>query len=334
MKLTEVPVIDFKPFLLGSASERSAIARAIDRACRRIGFLVLVNHGVSPVLCDDVYTASHRFFDLPDEEKRKVEQWKDDVMRGYSPLLRESLAHSRDEMAPGDLKESFSIGPIDVDSSDAYFTNPNARPFFIENIWPNQPAWFRSSWETYYRAMSALAADVMKAFALALGLNEEFFQDKIDRHISVLRVINYPAQQVTPAPGQLRAGAHTDYGSLTILRQDGQPGGLQVRNDDGLWLDVPFVPNSFVINIGDLMMQWTNDQWRSTLHRVVNPPESVRGESRRQSLVFFHQPNYDAVIECIENCRQHGAPAKYPAVTSGAHLYSKFTKTTTYTASQ
>lgn len=134
---------------------------------------------------------------------------------------------------------------------------------------------------------------------------------------------NYPAQDVPPAPGQIRAGAHSDYGSLTILAAEDKPGGLQVCNADGQWVGVPIVPGTFIVNIGDLMARWTDDAWVSTLHRVVNPPADAGAHSRRQSLVFFHNPNYDAVISGLA---PSGA-SKYPATTSGEHLRQLFTAT-------
>ena len=138
---------------------------------------------------------------------------------------------------------------------------------------------------------------------------------------------NYPSQTATPADGQLRAGAHSDYGSLTILRAEDRPGGLQVFTREGAWIDVPIVPDCFIVNIGDLMAQWTNDHWVSTLHRVANPPPERAGDSRRQSLVFFHNPNYDAPVECLPSCRSAERAAKYPPTTSGDYLRSRFTAT-------
>ena len=146
---------------------------------------------------------------------------------------------------------------------------------------------------------------------------------------SPLRVRNYPALEEPPAPGQLRAGAHSDYGSLTILKAEDKAGGLQVRNQAGAWVDVPILADCFIVNLGDLMARWTNDYWVSTLHRVVNPPMELAPLSRRQSLVFFHNPNYDASIECIPSCQGPANPPKYSVTTSGEHLRSQFVRTQT-----
>ncbi len=129
-----------------------------------------------------------------------------------------------------------------------------------------------------------------------------------------------------PLPGQLRAGAHSDYGSLTILLPEAAPGGLEILAPDGAWRPVPAIPGAFIVNIGDLMARWTNDRWVSTVHRVVNPPADALGSVRRQSLAFFHQPNYDALIECIPGCAGPGRPVRHAPITSGNHRLMKVTK--------
>ena len=135
---------------------------------------------------------------------------------------------------------------------------------------------------------------------------------------------NYPDLDKPPLPGQLRASAHTDYGTLTILLPDDAPGGLQVKaRGDDRWLPVPHVPGAFVINLGDLMRRWTNDKWESTLHRVVPPPEDAEGSTRRQSIAFFHNINADYVVECIPTCTDKDNPPKYPPITAQDHLMQK-----------
>jgi isopenicillin N synthase-like dioxygenase len=193
-------------------------------------------------------------------------------------------------------------------------------------LWAERPEGLKTAWLEYFKVMEVLAADLMRIFALALNLPERFFDDKIDKHISMFRVLNYPDQADAPLPNQFRSGAHSDYGSLTIIRQEDRPGGLQVCNKAGEWVGVPFVPESFVVNLADLMMQWTNDQWISTMHRVANPPRDKALDSRRISLVFFHQPNYDAMVECLPSCLAPGEKPKYAPVSSGDHLLSKFVR--------
>jgi isopenicillin N synthase-like dioxygenase len=330
MALLEVPVINIAPFAQGSQAERREVARRVDEACTDIGFLVISGHGVPPSLFADVAAASRAYLDLPLTEKMQVLRPAPDVTRGYIPLEGESVARSQgDATAPGDLNESLMIGPVDV-ADDAYHFGPAAGKHFHPNLWPRRPAGLKEAYTGYYRAISSLAATLMRIFALGLDLPDDFFDSKIDRHISRLRVRNYPAPATPPKPDQLRVGPHADYGSLTILKTEDVPGGLQVRNKQGRWVDVPILADTLVVNIGELMARWTNDRWRATLHRVVNPPPALAALSRRQSLVFFHNPNYDAEIACLPSCRDEHTPPRYPPTTSGEHLRGQFVRTQAY----
>jgi isopenicillin N synthase-like dioxygenase len=226
-----------------------------------------------------------------------------------------------------DVSNAFFDLPMEEKLRDPYFTCTTAGKHFHPNLWPERPAALRPLYERYFRTMGALAGDLMAMFALALGLPEQFFRDKIDRHISRLRVRNYPAPTLPPKPGQLRAGAHSDYGSLTILRTEDKPGGLQVLNQANAWVDVPIRPDCFIVNIGELMARWTNERWRATLHRVVNPPAAEAAGSRRLSLVFFHNPNYDAPVAALHGTVAPGEAPKYPPTTSGDHLLNQFVRT-------
>ncbi|MFT4267230.1 MAG: 2-oxoglutarate and iron-dependent oxygenase domain-containing protein [Xenophilus sp.] len=330
MTLMTVPIIDLAPYFGGTGEGKAQVARQVDEACRSIGFLVITHHGIDPALIERVSALSRQFFDLPLAEKRKVDRPRDDAVRGYSAVGEEGLSYSLEEATPGDLKESFSIGPSDVPDDD-YHRGPAAGAHFEPNSWP-PIAGFREAFEQYFEAMSDLSRSLMRIFALALSLPETYFDDRIDRHISMFRVLSYPPQREAPLPGQLRAGAHSDYGSLTIVLPDDK--GLQVQNKAGQWVDVPLVEGGLVVNIADLMMQWTNDQWVSTMHRVVNPPFEVAQTHRRQSLVFFHQPNYDAMVECLPTCLAPGEQPKYAPISSGDHLTSKFVKQTTFGGSK
>ncbi len=251
---------------------------------------------------------------------------KGDFRRGYLPVGGNALAYTLDRESPPDLIEAFTFGRFDLPQTPYY--RAHRETWFEPNIWPTRPPGFRERLCTYYRAMERLAEILMRIFALALDMPETFFSDKIDRHITAMRLNHYAEASRPPLPGQLRAGAHTDYGSLTILLATDAAGGLQVRGGDGTWCDVAPVPGTFIVNLGDLMAQWTNDRWVSTLHRVVNPPAARRAGSRRASIAFFHQPNHDALIECLPTCRQPDDPPRYAPTTSGAHLLAKTAKET------
>ncbi len=217
------------------------------------------------------------------------------------------------------------MGPVDV-TDDLYYTGPRGRRHFLTNIWPAVPAGFERAAIVYYRTMSGLIVSLMRLAAIALGVDEHFFDRKVDRSIGTMRLNYYPAQRLSPQPGQLRSGAHTDYGGFTILSGEDVPGGLQVRTRGGDWVGVHTAPTQFVVNIGDLLMRWTNDRWLSNLHRVVNPPAGVGGP--RLSIAFFNHPNYDVLIECIAPPGQ----AAHPPVLSGDYRDLKYAKTGLTTA--
>ncbi|MCT2059815.1 isopenicillin N synthase family dioxygenase, partial [Dietzia cinnamea] len=285
------------------------------------------NHGVPDDVIADMYRVSDEFFALADEEKRRVQQPSPEAVRGYSSVGEQAFSYSEDIEQPRDLHEKFDAGPIDVDRDDPYFSPERSGPHFLANTWPERPSGMEEVWTRYFREMNDLSRRLMSAFARGLGLDPEYFADTIDRDISMLRAINYPHMDEPPLPGQMRAGAHTDYGSLTIVRQEDAPGGLEVFTQDGDWVRVPVMPGALVVNIGDLMAQWTNDLWISTRHRVRPPQPDVSGNTRRMSLVFFHQPNYDAIIECLPSCVAAGEKPRYAPITSGDHLTQKFEKT-------
>jgi isopenicillin N synthase-like dioxygenase len=303
-----IPIIDIAPFLAGSPEGKQQVAREVGRICEEIGFFLVTGHGIGEELIAKTYNLAREFFDLPVEEKLLVRTTPAGV--GYMPIELEALAASLGNVTPADLKESMNIGRD-----------------FAQDLWPAAPAEARATWIAYFQALEALAGQIMRIFALALDLPEHYFDDKIDNPNAFFRMINYPNQEKDPEPGQLRAGEHSDYGSLTILRIEDAPGGLQVRNRAGEWVDVVAVPGAFVVNIGDMMQHWTNDRWVSTLHRVVNPPRDKRLGSRRQSLVFFHSPNADTLLTCIESCQGPDNPPKYAPVSAGEYLGRKSRRT-------
>ncbi|MFA8441543.1 isopenicillin N synthase family dioxygenase [Yoonia sp.] len=306
------PRFDLAAFETADQQTRDALARDLDRICRETGFLVLEGHGVASAVIADVWQAAQTFFAQDAAAKQSVAPPYQGYPYGYLGPDAEALARSKGEDTPPDLKESFNGGPLRVpaDASAA------AMDFCYQpTLWPALPA-FRPAWEAYYAAMEDLAARVMRAFAVALHLPEDHFDPAIADPISALRALHYPATVDVPLDKQQRAGAHTDYGSLTILLP--QPGsqGLQVQQGEA-WVDVPTPKDAFVINIGDLMERWTADRWVSTVHRVVAKP----GQPARQSLAFFHQPGWDAEIVPLD-----GSDA-YPPVRSGPYLMEKFQAT-------
>ncbi len=315
--MSNFPSLDLAAFAAADAPGRAGIGAAVDSICRETGFLAVVNHGVEQAKIDAIWGAAQGYFALSAAEKHRVGVL-DGAPYGYLGPGTEALAKSRGEDTPPDLKESFNGGPL---ATPKTMTDADALAFcYAPTPWPKNPPGFQTVWVAYYAEMEALAARIMQVFATALNLPADFFAPFIDAPVSALRALNYPAQNKPPQQGQQRAGAHTDYGSLTILLPQPDSRGLEVQTPDGQWRAVPPVPGAFIINIGDLMARWSNDRWRSTLHRVVVPPEMAGAP--RQSLAFFHQPNWDAEITCLDSCRGQGA--KYAPVRSGPYLMGKF----------
>lgn len=325
--MQRIPIIDLSVARSGGLAERQAVAKEIDATCREIGFFTITGHGVPLATMDELRSKAHAFFVLPLEEKCKATHPIPGTPRGYRAQGLEALAHANAGTTPADLKEFYHLARESW-PQEPYYTGPEGARYFIPNLWPTAPEGLANAAAIYYAEMEKLAAFMMRLTGLALGCGEHFFDDKIDRHVSAMRLNFYPAQTSAPKPGQLRAGAHTDYGAFTILNGESVPGGLQVLTRNGQWIDVETDPETFVINIGDLLMRWTNDRWVSNAHRVVNPPAPVAAQAKRLSIAFFQQPNYDALIECI-------APpgkAKYPPVKSGEYRDLKYRQTTVVVA--
>ena len=317
-----VPVIDIAPFAEGGTGGRLLVVEAVKDACERVGFFVITGHGVPDQIIASMFKYGRDFFSRPVEEKMRIKRPGPGISRGYNSLAGQSLGLTIGKKAPPDLMESLGFGPMQTDSAP-YWTEGFGPVHAHPNLWPAEMPDFRPAITSYWQAMEELSARLQRIFALALDLQEDFFVSRSQRHVSNMRVNYYPAQERPPEPGQLRAGAHSDYGAFTILRGENAPGGLQVLRRGGQWADVPMVEEGFVINIGDLLMRWTNDRWVSTLHRVVNPPETIRHSVDRMSVAFFFIPDHDTEVRCLESCSGAGNPARYPTVTAGAHWRGK-----------
>ena len=322
MSQWQLPVVDVERYRHGGLETKTRIAAEVDRGCRQVGFLLLEHHGVARPIIDRVFAVSRAFFDLPLAEKRRYHPRDPVAPRGYHALATRNLAKTLGKKAPPDLREQFFIGPLRA-APERYAEFEGAARFYSENIWPAHPADYRPALTEFYSALEVLARDVMRLFATALGEDERFFDDKIDHHFSTSPVNHYPVIEGPPAPGQLRAGAHTDFGSLTILAFDDAPGGLQVQMPDLTWLDVAPREDQLLVNIGDMMARWTNDRWRSTVHRVVNPPAPPGAGRRRMTAGYFLHPNYDADVSCLASCCGPDRPPRYRPGIAGRHMLEK-----------
>jgi isopenicillin N synthase-like dioxygenase len=305
---TALPIIDISA-LDGGGAQRGSLAEAISAACRDSGFFYISNHAVPGALIDRVVAEARGFFALPLAEKNAVSMAKSACRRGYDPLRGQILEPG----TPPDLKESFFVG-VEVPDGDPRLAGGHFGP----NQWPATRPAFRAAMETYHSVMRDLSAKMMGGIALSLGLEKDYFADFCREPIANLRLLHYPPQEPNPAPGEKGCGAHTDFGGLTILWQD-EVGGLQIHKPDRGWIDAPPIPGTFVVNLGDMIARWTNNRYRSTLHRVVN-----RSGRDRYSIPFFYTGNPDHLVECIPTCRVAGEAPHYPAITVAGHIAERY----------
>lgn len=319
--MAAVPTIDLAPWFEGSAADRRRLAGEVGAALEAVGFLVVANHRLPWRLIERAFAVSAEFFRLPTEVKLEYAPADPTTPRGYTAFRSKNLGRTLGLDTPPDLREQYFIGPLRAEP-ERFAAYPGAARFYGANIWPTPLPEYRAAFSRLYPAMEALAVELMRLFAVALELPEGYFDDKIDRHFSTLPSNLYPALPDEVAPGQLRAGPHTDFGSLTVLAMDEAPGGLQVDLPGAGWQDVRPPAECLVVNLGDMMARWTDGRWRSTLHRVANPPPTASG-SARQSLGFFLHPNYDALVDCLPSCRRPGRAPEQPPILAGEHMRAK-----------
>lgn len=298
-----IPRIDIAALSSNDAAERRAIAALIGTACREVGFFVIEGHGVSTALMADTFEQSARFFAQPTDAKRALSIDKLGSNRGYVGIGVEAL----DEKAAADHKEAFNL----------IWTDGETRP---SNAWPSSLPGFEAVVQRYFDAALNVGRALHAAFALDLGLDETFFADKIDRPLATLRLLHYPLPHHAAPAEQIGAGAHTDYGNVTLLATDGVAG-LQVRRRDGTWIDAPAVPGAFICNIGDCLMRWTNDIYVSTPHRVLKPA------AERYSIAMFLDPNPDALVSAIPSCVADGSGPRYAPISAADYLQQRFAAT-------
>jgi isopenicillin N synthase-like dioxygenase len=318
-----IPEIDVSGFL---AKDRIATERVYDQvneALRDVGFFTIVGHGVDERELSAFSSSAKAFFDRPVAEKQRFRNPRNSISRGYVGIGHENLGRTLGGTALIDIKEQLAFGRFDVPDT-AYYRQPFSTTAFEPNIVPDVPPGFGDLVKRYYGSMESLTISLLRIFAGALKVDADFFVEFFDHHTSVMRIINYPDQAAMAVDaGQTRSGAHTDYGALTILLAEKAPGGLQVKLRNGGWVDVEPRPNSFIINIGDLMAMWTNDHWVSNLHRVGNPPADATQSTRRLSVAYFAHANYDALIRCIPTCIASTGIAQHPPILAGEHRAAK-----------
>lgn len=319
--LHDLPTISLASALTGDRSAMADVAAAVDASLRRLGFFIITDHGVSTSSIDAIMAASRGFFDQPMEVKEAIRSKAFGSHRGYIATGVEALAHTLGNKTPPDLKESFGMGPPSVTEDRSAIANLG--PTYQPNQWPTAPAAFKPSVLAFYENMERLTDVLMEVFAAALDLEPGYFRDRFHDHNSTFRIAHYPPLAKKPEPGQLRAGAHTDYGALTILLGENTPGGLEVLTPEGEWLPARTNPHDFVVNIGDLMQTWSNDRWRSSEHRVANPPPEDWPGVSRISLAYFCNPDDALEIACLPGCATPDNPARYAPARAGELRHRK-----------
>ncbi len=298
-----IPLLDWSE----ASSQPSLFAQQLGEVCRTHGFFLLKNHSVAPALVEATFAQADAFFALPDADKEKLAISLSPHNRGWAAMGSEKLDEASERP---DQKQAFNVG------LDLATDHPEVRagaPFRGVNLWPDLPE-FREAVLAYFDAVWKLGVALHEPLAKDLGLAPDYFEPHFNAPMATLRLLSYPAGD--GAEGDIGAGAHTDYGSLTLLATDGVTG-LQVRPRGQDWINVPHHEGAFIVNIGDCLMRWTNNIYASTPHRVLPPPRA------RRSIAFFLDPNPDSLISALPGT---GEPL-YAPITASDYLRSRLDAT-------
>lgn len=295
-----VPVIDFSSWDDRNPLALRSLADRVDAALSATGFMAVTNIGITPELRARAFSSARAFFAAPIAQKVECIYTDPVTNFGYQPVLSETLEPG----LPADLKEAFTM-------RDLFATSTR------QHTWPSPD--FREIALEFFLACNAAAARILRVIAVALDTEPDFFSARHTGPNITMRYLHYPATgyEVGDA-AQMGAGAHTDYGSITLLFQD-EVGGLQLRQGDGSWLDVEPVPGAVNINTGDLMTHWSNGRYLSTEHRVL--PRI--GHRDRYSIAYFSDPDDNTLVQCLPSCVSPERPPQFRDRTAGEHIQAK-----------
>jgi isopenicillin N synthase-like dioxygenase len=313
----EIPIIDFGPMRGPDLAQRQAVAQQLRDAAIGVGFFYIRNHGVPQAIIDALFTEGPAFFALPLEEKMRCHVKLSQNNSGYTPLLEENT----NPAAKGDLHEAYDMA-AELEPDDPELLS--GKSLYAPNIWPAGLPAFRDAMLAYHGEMLRLGRKLFAAFALALGLAEDYFEPMITKPTRAQRIVYYPSQDGVIDEDQIGIGAHSDYECFTILAQHEVPA-LQVLNAAGEWIAAPPIEGAFIVNIGDQMARWSNDLFASTVHRAIN----TTGRPR-YSIPFFLGTNYDTLIDTLPGCVTAERPRKYEPVIAGDYVQSRFDATYGY----
>jgi len=307
-----IPSIDLADFNSGNSQLKTQFVNQLGEAYETIGFVAVRNHGLSDELCSNLYSEVQDFFSLSEKEKRAYEIEGLGGQRGYVSFGKEHAKNKNE----GDLKEFWHFGQTVTDGEPIKDQYP-------ENVSVQELENFNAIGTEVYKKLEVAGRDILRAIALYLGLDEDYFDAKIHNGNSILRPIHYPP--ITSEPkNAVRAAEHEDINLITLL-MGASADGLQVLNKSNEWISVTALPEQIVVNVGDMLQRLTNNKLKSTTHRVVNPPKDKWGASR-YSIPFFLHPRSEVSLECLESCVSIENPKHYSDITAGTYLNERIKK--------
>lgn len=306
MDFKNIPSVDLSDFTEGNKETKAAFVKELGQAYEEIGFVAVKNHGLSDALCAELYAQVKGFFTLSKEEKEAYEIEGLAGQRGYVSFGKEHAKNKNE----GDLKEFWHFGQTVED-------NDPIKEEYPDNVQVNELPKFNAVGREVYQKLEATGREMLRAIALHLNLDENYFDAKIHNGNSILRPIHYPPITHEPKDA-VRAAEHEDINLITLL-MGASADGLQVLNKSGEWISVTALPDQIVVNVGDMLQRLTNNKLKSTTHRVVNPPREKWGTSR-YSIPFFLHPRSEVSLNCLPSCISESQPKNFSDITAGEYL--------------
>jgi len=305
----EIPSLDLADFTSGDESKKAQFVKDLGEAYNNIGFVAIKNHGLSDELTQSLYTTVQTFFSQPQDLKQQYEIEGLFGQRGY---IGKGKEHAKGR-STGDLKEFYHVGQEVVDGDPIKDSYP-------DNVFPAEIPQFKAFTLEAYRTLENAGKQMLRALAIYLNLEEDYFEDKVINGNSILRAIHYyPIENTDEVPDDaVRAAAHGDINLITLL-MGASADGLQILRKDGEWIPVTALPDQIVVNVGDMLERLTNNKLKSTIHRVVNPPKELLHTSR-YSIPFFMHPRAEMDLTCLESCVDEKNPKQYEDMTAGEFL--------------
>jgi isopenicillin N synthase-like dioxygenase len=307
----EIPVIDFSHMFSENAEDRKNVGDKVRKACTEIGFFYVSNHQIPISIIKKAFDESARFFDRDISIKNKINVEQSPALRGYTALL----ASEHDDSGQADFHEGFDLA-LDLNEYDE---DVQSETFgYAPNQWPDDMPGFKTALVQYHSTMVEFGKLIFRSFALALDLDQNYFESAITKPMAHMRVLHYPPQDSKSKEQQVGIGAHSDFECFTILCTDEVPA-LQVLSPDGNWVHAPPLKGCFIVNVGDLMARWTNNYFKSTVHRAIN----LSGK-KRYSIPFFYGPNSKMVIKTLPTCQKSGVKEIFEPIEAGKYIKSRF----------